>query len=392
MLEIALLCAAQGGPTALASTSADTRLLQDSVVWDEDWIRREEGTLASKVYLPRHAQIAWLGDWLQNGSLEAPGDVDALAWWPTGESPGPVPRDFVFSLVSNQGGFLDGDVLRFAAGRGLEVVVPEDEFLSLLQPASGSFDLDALSHRRPDEIWFSVNANLTGTVLGDIQDGDVLVYDRTQNNIRREYTEADMQAFVDQATGGSSSINDVMSLSFYSPTDEMVFSVQSPSAQDGTVFGTGQGGRLLPGFEESDWEFQEASELDALAFASLYFPQPPVFETALVEVGQSAVVRLYVKHAQPISTVDGYVASRVQYNLQPGQGIGFAFLDPNDPWLTRLTHAGHTHPRVTDSSGSAAFDWVTPILPANMAYLDLNLQAYDELGGAWSTPLILRIR
>ncbi len=391
MLTTILLLTCQVPPVALASTSGDSRLPQDPIVHDEAWIRRQEGPPGAAVWLSQHGLMALLGDLDGDGLFEAPGDIDALAWSPRGGGLGPAPPDFLFSTVSTTPAYADGDLLGFAGAQGLRIVIPEAEFVNLLQPASGSFDLDAAAFQG-DELWFSVTSDLTGTILGDVADGDILAWDRLAGTVRVAWTEADVQAMVDQATGGGGSVGDVLALSFYPPTGELAFTVQSPSAHDATVFGTGNGGRILPGFEEPDWDFQQATELDALAFVPGGIPQPPVMATDVPFYGQGVPVRFTGRHGTPGAIVEGYLAGAPGLDDRPGEGIGAFYLDLQDPFLLQQVALGHTHPRPFDASGSATFDWTSPVLPASMPWLDLYFQCYDHGGGGWSAPIVLRIQ
>ncbi|KAA3610800.1 MAG: hypothetical protein DWQ01_07765 [Planctomycetota bacterium] len=380
----------QGPQAALASSSSDTRLAQDPVVREEEWFRREEGPAGSKLFWPQGAWMACLGDQDGDGSLDQIGDIDALAWWPLTANPGPSPQDFVFSTVSSTALYEDGDLLRLSTSQGLVVEVPESEFLAALQPTSGGFDLDAAAVQN-SEIWFSVGTDLGGTVLGSVADGDVLVYDRTLRTVRLEHSEADIQAMVDQATGGSSAFGDLLSLSFYPATGELAFTVQSPSSLDASVFGSGNGGRLLPGWEETDWNFQQATELDALSFPPVDLPQAPLLLLDLPRAAPGSLVRFSARHAATQSWVEGYRALRLAHQSQPGMGIGFTWLDPSDPFLIEQVQRGNTHPHLTDGSGSATFSWTTPNLPPGWSHLDLYFQMWDHGGQAWSPPIVLRV-
>lgn len=392
MIPTLLFLACQAPPAALASTTGDSRLPQDPIVHDEAWIRRQDGPPGAAVWLSQHGLMALLGDLDGDGLFEAPTDIDALAWRPRGGGLGPSPRDFLFSTVSSTPAYEDGDLLSFQGAQGLRIVIPEAEFLSVLQPASGSFDLDGAAFQG-DELWFTVASDLTGTVLGDVEDGDVLVWDRVANTLRVAYRESDIQALVDQATGGSTgSIGDVLSLSFYPPTGELAFTIQSPSAYDATVFGDGNGGRILPGFQEADWDFQQATELDALAFVPGGLPQPPVMATDVPFYAQGVPVRFTGRHGTPGAIVEGFVAGAPGWDDRPGEGIGGFCLDQQDPFLLQQTALGHTHPRPFDASGSATFDWTTPVLPSSLPWLDLYFQCYDHGGGGWSAPIVLRIQ
>lgn len=396
MLELILLTACQTPLHALASTSADSRLPQDPIVQDDAWIRRVEGPPGAKTYLSHHAQMALLSDLDGDGVFDAPGGIDALSFWPRPTTTTPCPIDFVFSMSSNLGPFKDGDLLRHREGQGVEIVVAEDDFLALLLPASGSFDLDAASYDpATDELWFSVADNLTGTVLGDVLDGDILCWQRTTGTLTLRYTEADIQSFVDLVTGGGTAIGDVLALSHVPATGELAFVVQSPSNLDASVLALDllglQAPRILPGWNETDWDFQQATEIDALAFVGSALPQPPVLDFDLPFFAPGDIVGFRLRHGVPGTIAHGLRAVRTAYDPRPGQGIGFLFLDPTDPHLIAQVTHGNTQPQVVDPSGSASYNWTVPSLPPGLAILDLYFQAWDQIGG-WSAPVVLRIQ
>ncbi len=397
MLETLLLLSCQGPMTALASTSSDTRLPQDPVVHDEAWIRREHGPPGAKGLLTKMAQMALVGDLDGDGMFDALPGVDALAYWPAAPTSTPNLYDFVFSTVSSVGSYEDGDLLRFDPAQGLQVEVPEADFLTLLQPASGSFDLDAASYDAlGDALWFSVGANLTATVLGDVADGDILVWEFATGVVWRAYTEAEVQAQVDLVTGGGNAVGDVLALSFLPGTGQLGLVVQSPSSLDASVVAVDPAAvlptELLSGWEEADWDFQQATEIDALAFVDATLPQAPVLDLDLPTYAVGEIVRFKLRHAVPGSMAQGFRARQVAFDARPGVGIGFLFLDPNDPLLQAQVRHGYTYPQRVDPSGTAVHDWVVPPLPSGMATVDLYFQALDDQGGGWSAPVVIRIQ
>lgn len=380
-------------PTALASTTSDTDLPNDPVVADEDWFRREAGVPGAWLYLPGESQKTLLGDLDADGLFDVHGDVDALCWHPRAGGTGPSPFDVLYSTLTNGPGYEDGDLIRFDTSQGLQVVVSEADFVGALQPASGGFDLDGAACMGADEFWISVSGDLTGTVLGDVDDGDILVYDRSAGTIRREYSEADVQTMVDNALGApASSIGDVLALSFYPPTGELVFSVQSESAYDASVFGIGGGGRILAGWEEADWGFGGAAELDALCFVPTGLPTTPVLQATPNPVAPNSPLALTVRHGTPGGVAEGYLALGIQFVDRPGQGVGFSYLDLMDPVFRRLYRHGRTHPQMLNAQGQVDFSWTTPALPAAVTHMDVYLQVVDRSSQGISPPLRVRIQ
>ena len=396
MLETIFMIVLQEPMTALASTTSDSRLPQDPIVRDEAWIRREEGPPGAKTYLTRHAQMALAGDIDGDSQFDALSGVDALCYWPELSGP-PNPMDFCFSMVSDLGPFEDGDLLRFDSNGGMTAVVTEAELSAALMPASGSFDLDAATYLAAlDQLWFSVTANLAGTVVGDVSDGDILVWDRSLASISRAFTEAEIQLQVDLVTGGGTAIGDVLAMSFLPGGAELAFVVQSPSSLDGSVLVLDTGAvlppRLLSGWEEPDWDFQQATEIDALVFVAPGLVQPPVLDFDLPFFAPGDVARFKLRHGVPGSVAQGFRGRWTAFDPRPGVGIGFLYLDPNDPILISQVAHGNTHPQLVDASGSATYDWIVPALPPGLTSLDLYFQALDDSGGGWSAPIVLRIQ
>ena len=391
MLELGLLLLLQAPATALASTSADSSGAGDPLFLDEEWVRRAAGS-AGTLYLNQQAQMALLGDLDGDGVFDAPSDVDALCWWPRPGATIPAAFDVAFSLLAGIGSYEDGDLLRLHEGGGVEVVFSEAQFVAALQPVAGGFDLDAAELMPPNEIWFSTEGGLTGTVLGDLEDGDVLVIDRVTGFVRRAYSEAQMQAFAEHALGTSQSIGDVLSLAFDYGSGELLFTVQSPSAHDATVFSTGAGGSLYPGWSEPDWAFAQETELDALSLLPMPLPPAPTLATDSATYAPGTPVPFTVRHGTPGAVLETYVARSTGHLAQAGEGVGFFFLNRSDATLRRQVAHGNTRPVVFDAAGEARLTWTAPSPKAGSAFLDLYFQSYDLGAGAWTAPIVLRMQ
>jgi hypothetical protein len=384
-----LACAAQ---SALASTSKDTRLLQDPTCKDEAWILQQEGSIGAGVYWSSQSWMFQLRDGDGDGWLDTMPGIDAMSCpaGPAGKQF--TPMDVVFSMDGSYLQFEDGDVLRMDPQGGLQVVIPEQEFLTAIQHQSGSFDLDAMCWQG-DQLWFSVKDSLQSTLLGTIEDGDILHYDLVSAVISRVYTEADVQALVTQANGNSTAIGDVKALAMYPPTGELAFTVQAPSAHDATVFGDGQGGRLLPGWSEGDWAFQDASELDALTFLPVELSMPPILATDLPYVDQNSSIKIKVRHGNPNGKMKGLFAYRRGFDDSSGYaGLGAIFLDQMDHAYQRQLTQGSLHTTALDASGAGDFDWNTGTLPPQFTQMDVLVQALDVTTQRLSNPIVIRLR
>lgn len=396
METFALLLALLGAPQVsatprvivLASPSADTVLAQDPLCRDEELLRLERGDPWARLYLPLGGWNALLGDADLDGQWDAPAGVDGLAWAPRGAAGEPSLFDLWFSTDSDFQGWKDGDVLRVLEGGAIERVFAEDQIRAALGTSS-SFDLDAIARDGVGQLVFSLRDGVSASVLGAVEDGDILVYDAAAGAVARLATEAEVQAWVDHAAPGSGAIGDVKGVEFDPLGGELLFLVQSPSAQDATVFSAAQGGTIYEGFAEADFGFAQATELDALAVLAARLPQPPVITADLTAAapGQSFTIRVH--HAPPFSTLRGLVSSR--RSVQPSVRGGFAIA------VAELHAPGRAWPvpggsLVTDSSGSASALFTAPPLPAGAAHLDLFFQLWEGSEGGLSTPWAVRVQ
>lgn len=378
--------------TALASTTKDTRLLQDPICQDEAWILQQEGTAGAGVYWSAQSWMFQLKDEDGDGLLDTPPGIDAMTLASRTVANQFTPMDVAFSLEGSYLNFEDGDVLRMKPLGGLEVLFSEQQFLDAIQHQSGSFDLDAVCWQG-DDLWFSVKDGLQSTVLGTIEDGDILHYELALGQISRPYTEADVQAMVDAATGNTTAIGDVRALAIYPPTGELVFTIQSPTAHDASVFGTDQGGRILPGWAESDWGFQDSTELDALTFLGSNIEQPPILSTDLPYADQNSTVKIRVRHGSPQGLVKGVFAYHKGFDDGVAhRGVNSIFLDQQDHAYNRQITHGWLHPTPLDASGSGDFDWQTGALPPQYSHVDFLIQALDVTASKLSNPIIVRLR
>ena len=94
-------------------------------------------------------------------------DIDAFAHRP-GSTPGRADSN-VFSLLSNEGGFLDGDIIALAFGGGATLLVSELDIATAMGAAGANIDVDALAYDDQGRILFSLS-----DPVGSVQDGDIL--------------------------------------------------------------------------------------------------------------------------------------------------------------------------------------------------------------------------
>jgi hypothetical protein len=191
---------------AIASTTADSRLPQDSICRDEALLRRDLADQWSRVHTSQHAWMSFVGDLDADGLFDYPAGIDAISLSTAGLSGAPTLLDLWFSSDRDFLGFKDGDILKISPLGGVEVVYSEIELDALLQPASGTIDIDALTILGPNTLRLSLANNLSGTILGDVLDGAILEWDPSAQSIVMIASEADVQQWVDQAVSGASAI------------------------------------------------------------------------------------------------------------------------------------------------------------------------------------------
>ena len=226
LVALGLVTGALAGATAAqatlhVSTSADTTVGAET--YDDAALLSVDGSTAvTPVFTEEH--------WLATvGSV--PTDVDAFGrvpWAAAGSA-----QSFAFSFLSNEFGFLDGDVLTFAPGGGLRALVTEDELVTALGVPSASVDVDALDFDAAGCLYVSFQSDLAGTILGDLNDGDVLCYEQGLGQISLFRTESEVQTAFSNATGIGTAISDVQALDVVG--GELWVVTQSPSSDDGSV-------------------------------------------------------------------------------------------------------------------------------------------------------------
>ncbi|PCJ53852.1 MAG: hypothetical protein COA70_06700 [Planctomycetota bacterium] len=389
---LALLFAMQGQPPslqALASTSADSRLPQDTICRDEAILRRSDADVWARVFAPQQTWMSHLGDMDGDGLFDLPDGVDALAYLP--KIPGNPNSifDLVFSSDRDFQGFEDGDILRLSRFGGIEIMHSEGALDAALLPVSGTLDIDGLTVVSDNVFLVTFKDSLNGTVVGDVLDGDILQWDATTGVITRFADELQVQAWVENATGSTSSIGDVKSLSFHPVSGDLLFTVQSPSAIDATVFSASNNGEILQGWEEDDWGFQISTEIDALSFIPEEMKQPVLLSTDVNYLNPDESFQLRMRHAEAGIRLSGMAGPMYQISSSNRGGAGYTILDLNARPLHRWPGRSASQ-IITDASGTASFQTKAPNLPAGMTSATLWYQVYAH-GGGWSTPLVFLV-
>jgi hypothetical protein len=315
----------------------------------------------------------------------APSDIDAFARLP-GATSGSA-GSLVFSLLSNEGGFLDGDVIGIGPGNGALLVVSEQEIANALGTPGAAIDVDALSYDDQGRLLFSLQTDLVGTVLGDVLDGDILRVD-AGSAVALVMGEDEVQARFTAATGLADAILDVQALEW--AQGELWAAVQSPSSHDGAVIKLSGTPQIV--VDEALMGLGGA-EVDALGEVR---PGEEIvaFQVSLVDALPGDLMHVEV-YGQPFAVLMVLMAGNTGYvDFSRWAGFGGWYLDRFDPWLSGVL-AAHRVPFVTlDSNGRFATDWSLPTSmvfgPGIAGELGWSFQVFDLTNSELSAPLRVR--
>ncbi|MFT5287808.1 MAG: hypothetical protein ACI8TQ_003996 [Planctomycetota bacterium] len=346
VLFAAPAAAAAGGTQFLVSTSSDVAQAGSVPAVDDGALVRIEAGVSASV---RFHQGHWQG---VAGLI--PGDIDGMA-----RRPGMDPashRALAFTLLSDEAGFKDGDVLGLAQGGGFEVLHFESDIQTELGASGLAIDLDGIAFDDQGRLIFSLQANLASSVIGPLDDGDVLRLE-SGGGVSRLFTEADVQSMVSSVTGSSSAISDVLALEFMN--GDVWVSVQSPSANDGSIFSLGSVPAMV--LSEADAGLG-GSEIDALVWSDPISQKGCLtfdFETA----APGAILQADFDGGTAGHPIAILVAGNSGYFATDGllAGYGGIYIDLLDPWFNMF---GSVPVISTDSVGGFQR---TVTLPANAA-------------------------
>ncbi len=330
-----------GNSEFLVSTASSASLPSGQNVDDASWVRVGAGASALAF-----SEGHWLG---MAGTV--PGDIDALTTRP-GFAPGHH-AGYVFSFLSNESGMLDGDAIGFASGGGFEVVVAEDEFASALGLPGEGLDIDALAYDSQGRLCFSLQADLDGTALGLVEDGDVL---RLEGNgtATRVIAEFEVQDRFTQAIGQTGAIGDVLGATFVA--GELWVSTQGPSDFDGSLLSTG----ASPAIELTEADLQlGGAELSALAKAPVTGDAGRMW-TAETSVAKGDILTARYTGGTPFGTIAVFPAGTVGYApVVDYPGIGAWYFDLADPVLNQAL-SGPLPVMQLDAAGELTSDLLVP--------------------------------
>ncbi len=343
---LAARAGAQAPPRLVISTTSDVAATAELEALADEALVAAGGARAPT---PQLAANHWLA---QAGFV--PGDIDAFARlesFPPGDA-----GSYVFSLLADENGFRDGDILTFTPGGGVEVLFAEDYVLEALGLSGGNLDVDACDIDPLGQLVVSLQNDAAGTSLGTVSDGDVLRI-RFDGLIDVLATEAQVQASFSIATGLGDAIGDVQGLCLVD--DELWVAVQSPSSHDGAVLAIGADPRIV--VEEADVGLGGA-EIDALSPArdGDELACLTLSATAALE-GDTLHLELYGRPGEAYLLVQSGAAGTLFY---PGfTGFGAFYVDPFDPWLAMVVASTDDSVVVLDGGGRASADYAIPLAP-----------------------------
>lgn len=325
------------------------------------------------------APVCLDGHWRALGPL-LPTDIDALATAPdAGAIPGAL-GSLHFSLLSNQGAFRDGDVLRLAAGGGFEVVFSEEQLAEELGTPGAAIDLDGISYDLQGRLVFSLQNDLDGTVLGEVSDGDVLYRDGL-GGIQRRLSEAEVTAAYSAATGSGSAIGDVLGL--HVDGQGLWVSVQSPSSADGGALRAD--GPL--GWIPEEQLGLGGAELDALNAAPANQTPASLTPVAWVQADPSGAMRGRIEGGSPGGVLAVLAAGQPGYQSVPG--LGAFFVDALDPHLSTVLAGPGPSLVLADGAGSVDVLFDLPSVGAGPGWdgvIGWSFQVIDLQSAALSAP------
>ena len=303
----------------------------------------------------------------------APKDVDALALRP-GFPPGSAAA-LSFSTLGNVDGTLDGDVLGLAPGGGYQVLIAEAALAQALGVPGTALDIDGLAWDPGGRLYFSLQTDLTGSVLGDVANGDVLRLE-ADGSVTRQLTEADVAVALTAATGSTASVGDVQGLEWTAAGLWVL--VQSPSSVDGGVLQTGASPMIVL---DDVGAGLGGAELDALVLVPADADLGAlVVEPAKATVGQPVAARMSGLAPGHLHLVVWSGTSGFSANAWLG-GWGSWGFDPGDPWIAQQSLSGAWVLATADGSGEASLGFAMPdsVLadPSGYGGAGWTLQALD---------------
>lgn len=363
-----------GPVTAPFGTLADTELARIDLAGG---LCRPWFSLASSAF--------FAGDVTGDGITDEWRDVDAL--W-VGQSGGRV-SDVYVSFNTTFGPWLDGDIVRLAADGTLQLAYPEAQVIGWFGLTDGQVDLDGLHVAADGSLFVSFADNEASALLstdtpGIVTDGSVVVWDPASQTASVRVTEAGVDALVSHALGSAATTTDTLGVAL-DRNGALVFSVQSPTSHDASLFRDANGGEIA--LAEAALGLAGGPEIDAL---DLLDPAAEFLAARMasrfVAGGQQAVME--IDGAPNHALVVTLSLARFDASLFPTDGFQGLLLDPGDPLFgASLSDLGWTY-ATTDAAGhSTVFFEPAP----TGVIVTVMVQAYDLDGHAFGAPVAIEL-
>ncbi len=340
----ALVCPASAqGPRVVVSTTDDIAVGVPFPVGDSELVAAAGGSEVKPFFMEGH---------FQGTCGFAPSDIDAFTHRP-GSTPGSA-GSLAFSLLSNEGGFLDGDILILAPGGGAAVLISELDLATALGAPAANIDVDALTYDDQGRILFSLQLDQDNTSLGLVLDGDILRLEVGFSSVTRTMDESEVQVRVTSATGMTDPILDVQALEWAG--GQLWAAVQSPSTHDGAVIQLSGTPQVV--VDETAMGLGGA-EIDALGDMRVG-DEIPSFRMSVVEALPGTSLHVQA-HGPPNGVLMVLMAGNTGYrDFSRFPGFGGWYLDRFDPWFSAILSAHAVSFVQLDSSGHFETDWFLP--------------------------------
>ena len=387
-LFLCSLALGQGGPRAVLSLSGNGTLPNETI--EDEELVLADATSQSRLFLSDQTLAFYLGDLNGDGLFDEPDDLDALELVAPAAGK-PMTAGVYFSLVSDQGTILDGDIVRFnpaQPGGGVEVVYSESFLVSAVGADDGNIDVDGMAFQPDGSLLFSLAEDESiGSGSMVVEDDAVWILASGASQATILYSAAEIDQWVEHALGIPVSVGDLKALEWYQ--GELLFTVQSPSSDDATVFSSGAQGKVFEGLAEANLGFTNAVEADALAlFEDEPFPSLKLDVSRAAEGDPIQVDMAGLTPTQPFLILVAYapLAAGSSIGLP---GFGAVTMDPQDLLFQLGLLNAPALMGAADALGRAGYNNTAP-LRGGVPY-DLVMQVVDLSNKAVSNPAVLEV-
>ncbi len=382
------ILAGSGGNHPIGFSLTDNEDLSGKAIGKEEIVTYEEGS-GTRLLFSNEGFAFMIGDNNGDGIEEIPSDIDAFhVELIPGSS---LPSAMFFSTKTSCIGVHDGDLFRFHETGGIELYMDEPYFVTVSGASDGNVDVNAFTRSSSGQIYFSFaddenSSLLSGSQPGIVKDGCIICIN-TQGTASVLYTEDMVSDMVSNALGKQYSIIDVQGLSYDDANEQLLFSVQSPTSHDGSVFSDQGGGTLLAGYDEASFGFSGEVEIDALSLL------PVLFDMRSIEIEP----RYPRKTDMIIITVSGGVSGEPYHLFVSGDitssvlppfygGFGSFLLDMSHPYFSIGLNLLPYLTGVYNSEGTGEF---ITTMPSDPSLIDFRIQAVDPVSRVFSHPFTL---